>query len=211
LNKSTSNYNVFAINIKNENNLLRQTLILIDGTQLESLIDSGATHNFISSKMVKQLQKETSDAHRNQNITLADGSNSICQGSVKLDFSIQGKLFVEEFIIADLQHTCILGKPWLTKNNPIIDWTENLVKLNEVHLEAQPQQMDIDIKLTNENAGRTETEELFKDAIEIGLVFLKESEMDDMDPRVRELLEEFFLINYRINCLLQENLITKLT
>jgi len=120
----------------NEHNLLKTIVIFPNfNCETQALVDSGATHNFISTEIVNKFEIPF-DRITPQQLMLADGSKSFCTGSVELTFKVEEKTCDEKFMVADIKYTCILGKPWLTNNNPGIDWTNNLLSLNYVAKES---------------------------------------------------------------------------
>jgi hypothetical protein len=125
--------------IMNENTLLKTDISFTDfdcGTQ--ALVDSGATHNFISHEYVTTCGIPIQQIIK-QPLMLANGTTSSCVGSVGLKFKLDGKVFEEKFMVANISHNCILGKPWLTNTNPTIDWTNNSLNLNHLSTpETQP-------------------------------------------------------------------------
>ena len=76
---------------------------------MEALVDSGATHNFISSEELKKLNLNPTTTSASNAIILADGSKSLSLGSVVIPFKFQGKDFSEQFVITCLKYPLNIG------------------------------------------------------------------------------------------------------
>jgi hypothetical protein len=94
------------------------------------MIDSGSTENFVSETLTRRHGLQVEPLKLKQLITLANGSNTWCLTHVPHG-RIQIGSFKEELLdlrVTALDHCdVILGKPWLTKHNPDIDWRTNKV------------------------------------------------------------------------------------
>jgi len=102
---------------------------LLNGAPCEFLVDSGSTGNFVADAFSRQHNLQLKPRPAKQLITLANGASSWCTDHVPQGL-IQIGSFTEELDldVTTLNHCdAILGKPWLTKNNPDIDWTTNKV------------------------------------------------------------------------------------
>ena len=53
------------------------------------------------------------------------------QFQIDLNLRIEGRNSLQRFFVMDLgnKNTVILGHPWLTRMNPLIDWTAGIVKM----------------------------------------------------------------------------------
>ena len=113
----------------------------INGRRAIMLIDSGSTHDFISEAFVQRNGLVTESKDETLKVTLADGSSTSSglqrTGPVKVivkDFSD-----TQSFTVFPLsRYDAILGKPWLTRHNPDINFQTNEVKLNGEPLVAKP-------------------------------------------------------------------------
>ena len=110
------------VNVDKEHDLL---LIegRISGHKAIFLVDSGSTHDFLSEDFVHKhnIQKVDDTLH----VTLADGSTSeqpLCKtGDLKVNMDGHGER--QSFTVFSLQrYDAFLGKPWLTRHNPGIDF-----------------------------------------------------------------------------------------
>jgi hypothetical protein len=104
------------------------------------LIDSGASGlGFVSERLVKRHNLKAVMPENNpfQQITLADGSVISSRGCVSTNLTIPttssdvSYSLAMQFLVAPLEHDVILGKAWLTMENPDIDWTKNMVNLHK--------------------------------------------------------------------------------
>ena len=110
---------------------LRKVLVTFDaiikGQQTTCLIDSGATDDFIDRGLVTQFDLSTVKAGKRV-VKLGDGSKqdaSFVAGGVSVQLGQQYNC-VRNFRVTPLgQYGIILGKPWLTDLNPLIDWRTN--------------------------------------------------------------------------------------
>ena len=109
----------------------------VNGFDCKVMIDSGATLNFISQQWVQQHQLETLESEMIE-IHLANGttlpnSQAIHQAHLKLhnyqDFFSARVLGMDKF---DL----ILGKPWLRKVNPRINWKRDTVVIKQDKIQS---------------------------------------------------------------------------
>ena len=97
-------------------------------SEVSALIDSGATENFISPKVIDRFNVPTYLLPKPRVIRNVDGTkNSI--GSVisaaNLDISYRNKKDTHTFYIIDLgEDHMLLGMPFLAATNPEINWTE---------------------------------------------------------------------------------------
>ena len=94
------------------------------------LIDSGCTHNFINSKVVKALNLKPT-ALDPYVVHLPDGSNQLWNRQVKsVPLRIQTYYDLLTFGIMDLSHIdIILGQQWLYSKDPKISFRKHTVEL----------------------------------------------------------------------------------
>eukprot|EP00117_Sycon_ciliatum_P021906 scpid88865/ scgid19056/ len=125
---------ISSIAIDNVHELLRVDG-KINGRRATMLIDSGFTHDFISQSFVERHQFSTASSTEPLNVALADGTSSsrpmVTVGPVKLVVKNFGE--DQHFTVFPLvNYDAILGKPWLTCNNPNIDF-----RTNQVHVKSE--------------------------------------------------------------------------
>lgn len=114
------------------NNLTIQTTIGNIG--IPTLIDSGASHCFISADLVDRLGLEATSYA--EGVQLAAGKAVTSCGIVKnLAFRVNDRDDQEDFIvIPEKRGRLILGMTWLRRTNPLIDWRKGSID----HPAAQP-------------------------------------------------------------------------
>lgn len=98
------------------------------------LIDSGSSGNFISSSFIEKHKIKTVKTREQYKVTLADGSVQPSRRKIhSAPLSIEEYNSKEDLIVLPLSgYDSILGMPWLTKNNPKIDWKNKYVELNTI-------------------------------------------------------------------------------
>lgn len=102
------------------------------GRKVNILIDGGAGGNFIS--------KDTMNKYRFDKYTIpeyllvfANGEKAKCnQRTKRLHLELQGYRRDIELDVASIDnYDIILGKPWLSQENPCINWKDNTITLNQ--------------------------------------------------------------------------------
>ena len=94
------------------------------------LLDSGSTGNFVSTQFVAAVGLQVQSDPDWQEITLADGSKLKREGQVQFTLQCGGyKGKISARVFPNLHKEIILGIPWLSQVNPIIDWAERRVKV----------------------------------------------------------------------------------
>ena len=93
-----------------------------------ALVDSGASYNFISSKLARSLGwKSTTTAA--MHVRLANGEKLTSIGSV-MGLVTCGKWRAHvQFVVLDLAFDVVLGLPWLVATNPKLDWVNRTVAI----------------------------------------------------------------------------------
>ena len=99
-----------------------------------ALVDSGATiccidlHCVQRMKWLLQKLKKPIEA---QNADETSNKGGMIQYQIDLNLRIENRNSCQCFFIMDLgnKNTIILGHPWLTKTNPLIDWTAGTVRI----------------------------------------------------------------------------------
>lgn len=99
--------------------------------QVLVLLDSGCTHNFISSKVVQALGLKVADS-KPYVVHLPDGSNQLWDQQVsRVPLQIQTYSDKIDLGVMDLAHIdVILGQQWLFAKDPLISFRHHTVELN---------------------------------------------------------------------------------
>ena len=112
----------------------------INGRPATMLIDSGSTHDFLADQFVKKNNIRTKSCPESLTVTLADGSASTrtWETTDSLKVIVSDFRDEQEFTVFPLTHyDAILGKPWLTRNNPSINFRTNDVQLGTTKFTAR--------------------------------------------------------------------------
>ena len=99
-----------------------------------ALVDSGATICCINLHFVQRMKWPLIQLRKPihaQNADRTYNKGGVIQYQVDLNLRINDRSATQCFFVMDLgnKNTIILGHPWLTKVNPIIDWTARMVRL----------------------------------------------------------------------------------
>ena len=100
------------------------------------LIDSGATHDFISENWVEKNKLTTMESGEEITITLADGRDLALKQKTTsaLSLDLGGYLWKQPFTVIPMAgYDIILGKPWLSDHQPQIDFKKTLIGLQDKH------------------------------------------------------------------------------
>ena len=105
----------------------------INGHEAMILLDSGSTHDFISEDFVNRHGIPCESVDSDFHVCLANGTTSVqpmrTTGTVKLTISKVGE-YQTLTVFPLSRYDVILGKPWLTKNNPNIDFKTNTINVS---------------------------------------------------------------------------------
>jgi hypothetical protein len=109
-------------------------------TEVETLLDSRATHNFIDERTVKTLGMGTRDLPQPCTVTNVDRSENHT-GTIRQYANLWVKKGIQTiklcFFITNIgRDRIILGHPWFKAFNPTIDWTTNTLISENVHIET---------------------------------------------------------------------------
>jgi hypothetical protein len=105
------------------------------------LMDCGATNNFISDRFVDKFNLKTTELVSEQQVHLADGSQQLVNQVVK-DVEVKFPSFHEQcdFLVLPLHnYTAILGMPFLSEFNPVIDWKRRTINGEDIPLRQSQQ------------------------------------------------------------------------
>ncbi|EUC60435.1 Transposon Tf2-1 polyprotein, putative [Rhizoctonia solani AG-3 Rhs1AP] len=101
----------------------------VKAEKFKVLIDSGATANFIHSRLVQKLNLPTTPTSAPISVTTVDGSalkTGKIYTKVNLRILLNGKWINGNFLVTNLgKRKMILGTPFLRKYNPTLDWNRN--------------------------------------------------------------------------------------
>ena len=101
---------------------------ILAGRPVRILLDSGASANFIDNKLVQELALPTASLSSHVAIRVADGRTSIVESSVAIDLTVGSLDFGVTCLPTELAYyDLVLGKPWLTVFNPVVNWKLNAV------------------------------------------------------------------------------------
>lgn len=124
-------------------------MIKLDGKVNENgvkfLIDTGASHNFISFGEAKEAGLDI-QLNDQPEVTLGDGTTVSCFGEIKgVPIKIGDKFedCVNFKVLPGKSETVILGIEFLNKHKPIIDWSKKGLKINDQMLEPQGERSKI--------------------------------------------------------------------
>ena len=112
----------------------------IQGQRAVMLIDLGSTHDFISESFVKRHGLNTIAIADKTQVPLAGGSRLASKQETKvLKWVVGDSSDGQRFRVFPLaKYDAIFGKPWLTKNNPRIDFRTNERRLKEKPVRCAP-------------------------------------------------------------------------
>lgn len=130
--QDTQQYEIGSISLFSHVEELLRFRGRIDGHDAVFLIDSGSTHDFISAEFVRRHGVKTHVVDEHFSVTLADGRTTAetrrCTAPLKVTISNESEQ--QSFTVFSLmKYDAILGRPWLTKNNPQINYQTNEVKI----------------------------------------------------------------------------------
>ena len=104
----------------------------LDHHPIRILIDGGSRGNFVSSKVAQTLGKQFNPPDHPY-ITLADGSQHPTTLISPCKITIESYSDTFDLLVAPIMHDIILGKPWLERMNPNINWRNNQLTFTDTH------------------------------------------------------------------------------
>ncbi|QRW26650.1 Retrotransposable element Tf2 protein [Rhizoctonia solani] len=115
---------------------------------IKTLIDSGATSNFISPSLVEKLKIPKTLLENPRVVRMLDGTISqtgCIWHQVQLAVSANGHSHTIPFLVCPIGNTsAILGMTWLTTESPLIDWHQGLVTFPDQVQIASEEEADPD-------------------------------------------------------------------
>ncbi|XP_073298514.1 uncharacterized protein [Primulina huaijiensis] len=122
---------VFALHAveTNTETMLLTGRIFIAGSATNALIDSGATHSFISETFVNYLKVKTIGLDIAYSVVLPSGEELTATNVVRdIDFELHGNLVYADLIVLPMpEFDIILGMDWLLRNIILIDFQRRSV------------------------------------------------------------------------------------
>ena len=99
----------------------------LNGFPVKFLIDSGATDCFVSTAFVEEKELGLNKRKEKVKINLADGTTRVSKLYIKQAcVSFEEHMEFLDFTIINIpNYEAILGKSWLDRWNPAINWKEN--------------------------------------------------------------------------------------
>ena len=99
-----------------------------------ALVDSGATICCIDLHFARRMKWPLQRLRKPIEARNADGTTNkggMIRYQIDLNLRIEGRNSLQRFFVMDLgnKNTVILGHPWLTRTNPLIDWTAGTVRM----------------------------------------------------------------------------------
>eukprot|EP00158_Paraphelidium_tribonemae_P008304 Partr_v1_DN28545_c0_g2_i1_m73301 putative Retrotransposon protein len=153
----------------------------------KALMDSGATHNFLPSKLAVEAEcKVEKTAESAGPIQLGNGQQVECLGVAKNVAVEIGELKdeVDFHVLPSRDRGAILGMPWLHKHEPSIKWKEGVVTVEDDHGEKKTIALDERKELMPEINAISATQmkrEIRKKGSEMYLAVLKLVSDDETD------------------------------
>ena len=116
---------------KHTSNELLLLPLSVGSQKTTAMVDSGATHNFISNNMLDIIKSASHDCvkwrHASEPLQVSLADNSVVLSTKIVVLSVQiGKHVwqnIEFHVVPCLIHPLILGLQWLRIANPTIDWS----------------------------------------------------------------------------------------
>jgi hypothetical protein len=167
----------------------------IEGTNFDVLIDSGAGLNYISRRVVEQLQLRTWNTKEPVWVLLPNETPLMCTSRtvVQLELSDNYNPIVRLHVV-DMKYQVILGKGWLaeTTYDADIDWRKNTVRIRERLIQGytiprhEPMMSAMQFKKALRNG-----EEAYMCLVTAEPVEEEELQAQVQEPEVDTLLEEY--------------------
>ena len=122
-----------GMHCSSNDSLVHQLLVFqayVRDTSLTCLIDTGASHNFLSADLSEKLCLTIcQDPASTQVVLLADGVQHVTSmGGANITLEVRNLSFdVRATVIPLRKYDLILGMPWLRANKPVIDFSTNTI------------------------------------------------------------------------------------
>ncbi|KAI9909302.1 hypothetical protein PsorP6_014893 [Peronosclerospora sorghi] len=147
--------------MEQENRLIRKK-VLVNGRERIALIDCGANHNLIRPGIVDDpvtehvASVESFDGHIRRNMRLRAVHATVEMDDMKFD-----SIALTEYRLS-VTHDLILGKPWLTRFNPAIDWQTHVITVSSMKVfdTIEDRAKDCDLPLDGNSDKHLATQEI---------------------------------------------------
>ena len=101
---------------------LYSSLAGADNTVIKVLIDSGASDNYVSSKVVQLIATEINEVNHVREVETADGGISTIKHEAQLDLNLGGYMCKVSAFAFPMKFDLILGRTWLKEHSPVPHW-----------------------------------------------------------------------------------------
>lgn len=112
--------------------------ILHDDKIIRTLIDSGASENYVSPEIVKSLPKDRFTMVQDRQVETAGGDVSQIKYKVEMIIEISGYKQTITAYVFRTKFDLILGRAWLKETKPEPDWNTDCWYLNNGRVKLQP-------------------------------------------------------------------------
>jgi hypothetical protein len=132
-NRNNSNLNAVEqqLSVVNNKDQSISYLGFLSNSCVRVLIDSGASHNFISKRLTGELALPLQRKPTPQKINFANGHTEQCSFTTHANLQIEGYSDHLTFQVAPIEHDVILGMEWLSSVNPEIDWKNRRLTIQQ--------------------------------------------------------------------------------
>ncbi|KAF1316449.1 Retroelement pol polyprotein, partial [Globisporangium splendens] len=159
-----------------------------EGDNANIMLDSGATCNVVKPGFLKQITNKATIQ-----VTRFDGTNTVKKkvnkGFVNVAFG--ERTFCNVPVIEwpmNNTHDVILGKPWFTKYQPLINWRTHDVEIPDTERKLM-ERVTVSFAEFNKKLKCSQCEEVYR--IKINSMAKQEAKHVVIDPRVEQLLNEY--------------------
>lgn len=122
-----------------EHDLLRM-IGVVNGVPARIFVDPGATHDIISDHFAMKAGIDTKESQtKYMTIKGYDGIlKKLPRKKTTKSVQLEIGTFIDQrrFLVANTDQDIILGKPWLTRHNPQVDWQENEITIGDHTIKA---------------------------------------------------------------------------
>ena len=174
---------------------------------LRALIDSGAEGVFINSQIINRYeipQQPLSNPITIKNVDGTTNKEKEISRYIRPIMKIGDKTEPTKFWVTSIgQEDIILGLPWLQKNNPQINWADNIIRINQLLKKERkleiPEYCRKYYKIFNKKAAeRFPPEQPYDHAINLKSDFeIKDCPVYSLTPKEMDALDDFLEENLR--------------